>query len=292
MLIKDALEDTELMSDSEKELASFFLQERLDVAALTARQLAASLFVSPSTVTRFCQRLGFSGFPDFKDSFIKEKQYLDQSVKDVDVNKPFKRGDSMWSVANAVRQMYAEVSDNTLGLQDYRDLERANALLDRADRIFIYSSGDHLLMAELFANKMTRVGRLVTVIERTDMMEFQMQHTSEQDVFILISYSGETRSLYRVLDAISRYSVNIIAIISFGKNTLSRAADIVLPISTHERLIQNYGNFSTGIAVSYILDVLYADYVSCHLEAVENKTVIEHRYQEHRFTDNPMIDDE
>lgn len=62
MLIKDALEDTELMSDSEKELASFFLQERLDVAALTARQLAASLFVSPSTVTRFCQRLGFSGF--------------------------------------------------------------------------------------------------------------------------------------------------------------------------------------------------------------------------------------
>ena len=57
MLIKDALEDTELMSDSEKELASFFLQERLDVVALTARQLAASLFVSPSTVTRFCQRL-------------------------------------------------------------------------------------------------------------------------------------------------------------------------------------------------------------------------------------------
>ena len=222
----------------------------------------------------------------------KEKQYLDQSVKDVDVNKPFKRGDSMWSVANAVRQMYAEVSEDTLGLQDYRDLERANALLDRADRIFIYSSGDHLLMAELFANKMTRVGRLVTVIERTDMMEFQMQHTSEQDVFILISYSGETQSLYRVLDAISRYSVNIIAITSFGKNTLSRAADIVLPISTHERLIQNYGNFSTGIAVSYILDVLYADYVSCHLEAVENKTVIEHRYQEHRFTDNPMIDDE
>ena len=237
MLIKDALEDTELMSDSEKELASFFLQERLDVATLTARQLAASLFVSPSTVTRFCQRLGFSGFPDFKDAFIKEKQYLDQSVKDVDVNKPFKRGDSMWSVANTVRQMYAEVSEDTLGLQDYRDLERANALLDRADRIFIYSSGDHLLMAELFANKMIRVGRLVTVIERTDMMEFQMQHTSEQDVFILISYSGETRSLYRVLDAISRYSVNIIAITSFGKNTLSRAADIVLPISTHERLI-------------------------------------------------------
>ncbi len=118
MLIKDALEDTELMSDSEKELASFFLQERLDVVALTARQLAASLFVSPSTVTRFCQRLGFSGFPDFKDAFIKEKQYLDQSVKDVDVNKPFKRGDSMWSVANAVRQMYAEVSEDTLGLQD------------------------------------------------------------------------------------------------------------------------------------------------------------------------------
>ena len=69
----------------------------------------------------------------------------------------------------------------------------------------------------------------------------------------------------------------------------------LLPMDTLKtglsKLVVN-GNFSTGIAVSYILDVLYADYVSCHLEAVENKTVIEHRYQEHRFTDNPMIDDE
>lgn len=292
MLIKESLANQEAMSSVEKQLSDYFLNDTSEIKELTARQLANDLYVSPSTVTRFCQRLGFSGLPEFKEALITERLYLAHNVQDIDVNQPFLPSDSIWSVANNIRQLYTEVVADTLSLQDYQQLESATKKLGDAQHIYVYSAGDHRHLAEIFANKMLRIGRPITQLSRTDLVDFYLQESVANDVVVLISYSGETQDIHRLMTIIDNRKLQVIALTAYGKNTLSEHADILLPMSTRERLIQNFGNFSTDVSVSYLLDILYASYLSRHVEANQTKMRIEKEYQRYRFTENPIIKDQ
>ncbi|HEY8964906.1 MAG TPA: KpsF/GutQ family sugar-phosphate isomerase, partial [Candidatus Methylacidiphilales bacterium] len=53
---------------------------------------------------------------------------------------------------------------------------------------------------------------------------------SEGDVMIVLSYSGETEELIRVLPIFARMEVHIIAITGRAKSTLARQADVVLDV--------------------------------------------------------------
>ena len=140
MLIRETLEDIKSMSDVEQQLANFFMDNADILMDISARKVADILFVSPSTVIRFCQKLGYTGFPDFREAFLKEKTYLERRISDVDVNEPFNIKDSIWSIANNLRQLYIETIEDTLEIQDYRELEKSVHILTASQHIYILFS--------------------------------------------------------------------------------------------------------------------------------------------------------
>ena len=58
MLIHEKLTSQETMSEIEKTIASYFLNEPDNLKRLSARKLAEVMFVAPSTITRFCKKIG------------------------------------------------------------------------------------------------------------------------------------------------------------------------------------------------------------------------------------------
>ena len=67
MLTIDKLNLKEEMSDTEKGIADYLLNKGRDIEKYSVRALAIGAFTSPATVVRFCKKLGFSGFDDFKE---------------------------------------------------------------------------------------------------------------------------------------------------------------------------------------------------------------------------------
>ncbi|WRK55974.1 SIS domain-containing protein [Coprobacillaceae bacterium CR2/5/TPMF4] len=59
----------------------------------------------------------------------------------------------------------------------------------------------------------------------------------------MVSYSGETPILSRVIQALKMDVIPIIAITNIGENTVSRNADVVLRICTRENFIQRLQHF-------------------------------------------------
>ena len=75
MLIQDLLKNQDTFSDSEKQIADYFLNQKEALRKQGARKIAAAVYVAPSSVVRFCQRLGFGGLEDFREQYLEELYY-------------------------------------------------------------------------------------------------------------------------------------------------------------------------------------------------------------------------
>lgn len=124
MLIVDKLAFQEKLSEGEKTLAAYILAHGMEIAKYSTRSLAEVTYTSPPTVLRLCKKLGFTGFDDFKQNFVRELEYLDQQQGKVDFNFPFAENDSPMRVAQNIGELYEEAVKDTMQLLRYEDLHK------------------------------------------------------------------------------------------------------------------------------------------------------------------------
>jgi RpiR family transcriptional regulator, carbohydrate utilization regulator len=55
------------LSKCESKVARIYVEDPIEFASLTVKQISRMAHVSPPTVLRFCRSMGFAGFADFKD---------------------------------------------------------------------------------------------------------------------------------------------------------------------------------------------------------------------------------
>lgn len=292
MLIRERLLFQENMTEVDKTLANFFIDSGRRVEKLSSRTIASTLFVAPSTVTRFCQFLGFSGYSDFKLAFLKELDYLERNFLNINPNFPFTENDINVALASKIATLYKETVEDSLSLLHHDSLQAATKLLSNAAIIYLGMVGDTFEMAETFKNRMIKIGKTVIVERRTDNLYYSACQVPKDACFILISYSGETESLLKVAKLLQNRKIPTIVLTSFGENALSSMFDIVIWISTREKLIENLGNFSSLISVSFILDTLYASVFQKHYtKNYQTKCDLSQMYEQKRRLLNPLLND-
>lgn len=292
MLIRERLLFQENMTEVDKTLANFFIDSGRRVEKLSSRTIASTLFVAPSTVTRFCQFLGFSGYSDFKLAFLKELDYLERNFLNINPNFPFTENDINVALASKIATLYKETVEDSLSLLHHDSLQAATKLLSNAAIIYLGMVGDTFEMAETFKKRMIKIGKTVIVERRTDNLYYSACQVPKDACFILISYSGETESLLKVAKLLQNRKIPTIVLTSFGENALSSMFDIVIWISTREKLIENLGNFSSLISVSFILDTLYASVFQKHYtKNYQTKCDLSQMYEQKRRSLNPLLND-
>ena len=80
MLIRESLEKIPV-NPNEKRLGEYLIEQGILLENATVRTVAKEVFLAPSSVVRFVQKLGFEGFNDFK------KQYLEEIAKEYPSSK-------------------------------------------------------------------------------------------------------------------------------------------------------------------------------------------------------------
>lgn len=260
MLIIEKLKRMDTLSEAEQGIAEFLLKTGREIGAYSTRNLAEATYTSPATVIRLCKKIGLKGFDEFKEQFLKEIQYLEQQPGTVDVNFPFEKDDSIMKAANKLARLYEETIQDTMSLMQHKVLQKAVTLMKYSQCIHIFSAGTALNQAESFREKMLKIGKHVSITNNLRYQMYEAGCLSRKDVAIIISYSGETDTILQIAEECKRRSVPVIAITSFGENSLSRYAICKLTISTKESMFQNLGDYSSHVSVNLILDILYSSY--------------------------------
>src|SRR5699024_6325330 len=124
------------LTNSERKIANYVLSNPEKVYNLSTYDLAKFSGTSPSSVVRFCQRIGFNGFQEFKIELIKNTADLENNKKivyeDVTVD------DTIEEVMNKITLENITSIEKTKKLLDRRELERAIKALERAENIYIF----------------------------------------------------------------------------------------------------------------------------------------------------------
>ncbi|MXQ48966.1 SIS domain-containing protein [Streptococcus pneumoniae] len=292
MLLFEKLSDQNQMTELEKSIANYFLNVGYDIKDQSSRLIASELFVSPSTISRFCQLVGYSGFNHFKESYLKDLNYLNSNFKEINPNKPFSSQDKNMTLVNKLSSLCKETITDTVDLMHHDSLQKATRLLLTSQKIVIGSAGDALEMAETFKNRMVKIGKFVYVERRMDNLFYQASISDKESCFILISYSGEVDAILRIARVLTERQIPFFVLTSYGSNQLSELSPLTLFLSTREKLVDNLGNFSSLLSISFILDTLYANIFSHHFNNNYNKKVsMTRNYEKKRRSENPIIMD-
>lgn len=128
---------------------------------------------------------------------------------------------------------------------------------------------------------MIKIGKTVIVERRSDNLFYAACQAGDDTCFVLISYSGETESLLKIAEKLRRRKIPTIVLTSFGDNSLSNMFETVIRLSTREKLVENLGNFSSLLSVSFVLDVMYASvFQRAYSKHYETKRDLSHAFEQ------------
>lgn len=290
MLIAEKLRSQENMSGTEKQIASYVLTAGRELERYSTRTLAEVSYTSPASIVRLCKKLGFSGFDEFKKSYMQELDYLDSPTGEVDFNFPFARDDTPMRAANSIAQLYTETIQDTISLLEASELRKAVAMFQARPCIHIYSAGTAINQAESFREKMLKIGRPVSISNNLNYQLYEAECLSGQDVAVIISYSGETGRMIQIAQTCRRRQVPVIALTSFGENSLTRYASCKLTLSTRENIYQNVGDYSSHLSVNLLLDILYSAYFLQNYDSnYQSKLEKARALEKERTSTNPIL---
>ncbi len=292
MLIIDQLKTYKALSEAEKSVANKLIELQNKIEDMSIRELAKSAFVSTSAVSRLCDKLGFNGFNDFKKKFLDEIKYENACFIDVDANFPFKKDDNLAKVVTSISELYKHTSEDTLSLVDYYELIKAVKLIKEAKNVYVICIGSSIEIGQIFAERMLRIGKSIVATDNVNMQYYYSRQSSPEDCFIVISYSGTTLKTTQDIEAIYQNKAKLILVTSVGHNKLKEKADVILTMTTRERLYTNIAPYTSTISTMIIFDMLYSAYFHTDYDYhLEYKREVAKAYEPNRKASQSIMEE-
>lgn len=293
MLLVDKLASKNDFSKSEEIIADFIISLGEKIKDYSARSIAKETYTSPATVLKLCKKVDIEGFDNFKHAYLQELEYLNQQFGQVDPNFPFDDQDTIYKIAHKMGSLYEETIKDTLLLLHHDLLQKAVLMLKNNQNIHIYSYGTALNIAESFKEKMMKIGKNVYITNNLNYQRYEVNCIPKGDCVILISYSGETKTIIEMAKICQKRHIPFMTLTSYGENTLSRMSDVKLYISTRENLTYNIANFNSNLSINFLLDILYASYFSLDYQRnLDFKLSLIKKSEGKRHSSNPILMDE
>ena len=257
MKLEKRIELCDSMTPLESEIASYILNNKDAITKLKIQELADILFISKSAIHRFVKKIGFNGFNDLKVSIAKENADLLENNSYINVNYPFQAKDNPRQIAFKLLELYEKAIKDTFEYVDLDQIKAVSKLIDSADVIDVYTHAHNSNIAENFQDKMLTIGRSVNCQSSFYNQRLTVLASDQKHVAIILSYSGKATFILPIVKKLYEKGVKVIQIGKAGSNYYSQYVTYHLSISDSENNRDRMSQFSSHIAMQYIMDVLY-----------------------------------
>lgn len=212
----------EELSDTDREILEFFVQNKEFVKKSSLEQVADKAHFSKSALFRSCKHLGLNGFSQLRyiiqDEFDDSKKvkpdvdYLSQTVKSV-----------LWTVNQFKNTKLDEVYEHVY----------------QANNVYIYATGwIQQIMAQQLQRDLYLLGKMGFVFPAAlEEMSVPSNHIKKDDMLIIISFSGMSDNVIKFMNNLKMQGVTVLSFTSFKQNKVAQAADFNLYYDTISKSI-------------------------------------------------------
>ncbi len=244
-------------SAAESEIIEFILNEGMKIKDMSSYDIAKATFTSAPLLVRIAKKMGFGGWTEFKKAYLEELEYLNKET-DIDASIPFTISDDIMTIADNIAQLQIAAIKETKALLNHDDIQAALVLLRDCKVIDIYATSYNHLIARQFCVALGYLGIMANIATTPGDDQIQAAMSDKDHCAIVISYSGETRSILNILDILKKRQARTIGITCLADNTLSNNADVCLRMTSKEMITTKIGQYSTSSSLGYILNVIYS----------------------------------
>lgn len=236
-------------SKSERKVAEVIMASPQTAIHSSIATLAKMADVSEPTVNRFCRRLDTKGFPDFKlhlaQSLANGTPYVNRNVEEDDGPDAYTHKIFESTMA------CLDVAKNSL---DPMQINRAVDLLTQAKRISFFGLGASSSVAKDAQNKFIRFNIPIACFDDIVMQRMSCINCSDNDVIVLISHTGRTKSMVEVANLGRENGATVIAITA-KDSPLDKAASLSITLDVPEDT-DVYMPMASRVVQMTVIDVL------------------------------------
>lgn len=175
---------------------------------MKVQEVADELYTSPASVIRFCKKLGFSGFSEFKAA-LKVEIFQNKGAQ----AEESRSTDFLKDVRKTIQLIQEETID--------RILEKIHT----SRRVEFYAAGSSRTVAAEFVKRLQIIGKPAFWYDDSSLMNISAKQVTEEDLVIAISVSGETSIVIAAANMAKSRGATIVSVTNLGSNTLSDMAD-------------------------------------------------------------------
>lgn len=251
------------LTNSEKKLADHVLSNQSGSQFLSISELAAACNVAEATVSRFCRRLGYRGFNEFKVSVANAS--VEHKPWDNPLSGEITQEDTLEVVSRKLYSAEMEAISQTVEVLDLSSVRLAADFLQDARRVICMGQGGSMIMAMEANHLFSTVSNKFVAISDSHLQAMTAASVEKEDVIFFFSYSGSTKAMMDTLKLASARGARIILVTRFPNAPGVSYAHVVLQCGSHQNPLQT-GSVTARIAQLYILDVLFSEYSRRNLE--------------------------
>lgn len=266
----DTIRNNASFSDTERAIAAYILENPEDCSRISSRELARRTFTSATAVLRFCRKLGFANYNDFKVNIVfalKSLDFADTMIVD---------GESALGAMNKIASLEAQVIDETRRAVSPAVLEEVSQRLLACRYVDVFATDANAEMARYASHNFSYMGKICTVYDDLDKMTYLALDPPGDHIVFLISKSGTDKTILTAARLLSGRGITVVALTAQVDSPLARASGYVLEGFYYPEL-DKFGDLVFGASAKYLFDVLF---VMLYARDIDRVRALNARYDE------------
>ncbi|MDH2293490.1 MurR/RpiR family transcriptional regulator [Cobetia sp. 1AS1] len=236
--------------------ARFLLDHPQEVAFGTVAALADKAGVTPSTMIRFANALGFSGFSEM------QKLFRSRLVEaEPDYNERIRVAREVTGTSPSVNELlmnFAEANLQALAQLPHRvptqDIERALDLMQAAEAIHLLGARRSFVVSSYLAYSLRHVAKRAFLMDGMGAMyREQAEAVSERDCLLVTSFAPYAEEVQNAVRSVRERGVPIILITDSSLSPLTRQADVALVVNEAE--VQGFRGLTSTLCLAQVLAI-------------------------------------
>lgn len=223
MNLLEVLKIKEGFNVNECSVSDYILEHCEDIIHLSARELGRRTFTSSTVVVRFCKKLGYDSFSNFKVKLLVDFRTTNNDVL-------LEKEEHILSIMNKVSTKQQQTIERMQASVSIKDIKELHTLLLQSSYVDIIASDVNKAIAEYACHGFFSAGKIAQVYATYHLQSMlSMLADPKSHIVFLISKSGTTKELVNIAQELHMHDIFTIAFTSNVKSPLAKVCSMAFP---------------------------------------------------------------
>ena len=266
------------LTPTDQRIANYILEHRARIPDMTMREIANECQTSSPTVSRFVKRIGYENFAQMRLELARTESSLsrDYLLGSTTGSISFDRFNE--SLRFILSCKTTELTDTAAQI-DPATIKAVIDLLLEADTVLITGVGNTLSVAANMAFKLRHLGVRAIAPSTTEYAASYSFMMTDRDVLVIISSSGISKRLGKILDNAEDNGTPVVLITSNPQSSFVKRSKHVIIAYQRDRLFA-YGVPFSHNSVNFVIEVLFLFLHASSVDAAEHIKLFSHTYDD------------